>query len=305
MSKRIVITGATGLIGKKLVNVLIERGDDVVIFGRDLNKLKSAFPNSNDLIEWNYHKPELWKSHLEKSDAVVHLTGTNLFAKRWNENFKREVIESRKISTHNLAEAIKSCTNKPEVFISASGIGYYGDCNDSTLTEESPLGNDFLADVCQAWESEAATVETAGVRSVRIRTGLVLSTEDGALKQMLPSFKLFVGGPLGNGNQWASWLHIDDIVGIYVHAIDNKKLIGAVNAAAPNPVRMKEFAHTLGKVLKRPSLFPVPNFVLKIVVGEAAEVVTASQRVDVKKLLESGYQFKFGQLEDALRDLLN
>ncbi len=305
MSKRIVITGATGLIGKKLVNVLIERGDNVVIFGRDLNKLKSVFPNSNDLVAWDYHKPELWKSQLEKSDAVVHLAGTNLFAKRWNASFKREVTESRKISTQNIAEAIKSCTNKPEVFISASGIGYYGDCNDSTLTEESPLGNDFLADVCKVWESEAATVETVGVRSVRIRTGLVLSTEDGALKKMLPSFKFFIGGPLGNGNQWASWLHIDDIVGIYVHAIDNKKLIGAVNAAAPNPVRMKEFAHTLGKVLKRPSLFPVPKFVLKIVVGEAAEVVTASQRVDVKKLLESGYQFKFGQLEDALRDLLN
>lgn len=304
MSKRIVITGATGLIGKKLVNVLIERGDNVVIFGRDLNKLKSVFPNSNYLVEWNYLKPELWKSQLEKSDAVVHLAGTNLFAKRWNENFKREIIESRRISTHNLTEAIKTCTNKPEVFISASGIGYYGDCSDSILTEESPLGNDFLANVCQAWESESATVETVGVRSVRIRTGLVLSTEDGALKQMLPSFKLFVGGPLGNGKQWASWLHIDDIVGIYVHAIDNKKLIGAVNAAAPNPVRMIEFAHTLGKVLKRPSLFPVPKFVLKIVVGEAAEVVTASQRVNVKKLLESGYQFKFEQLEDAFRDLL-
>lgn len=304
MSKRIIVTGATGLIGKKLTTALIQRGDEIVIFSRNINKAKSNFPEAKNFVEWDYHKPEIWKSQLEKSDAVVHLAGTNLFAKRWNESFKRKVIESRKISTQNLTEAIKSCKNKPEVFISASGIGYYGDCGDSVLSEESPAGNDFLADVCKVWESESAKVENFGLRNVRVRTGLVLSTEDGALKQMLPSFKFFIGGPLGNGNQWASWLHIDDIVRIYVHAIDNKKLTGAVNAAAPNPVRMKEFAHTLGKVLKRPSLFPVPKFMLKIVVGEAAEVVTASQRIDVKKLLESGYQFKFTELESALRNLL-
>ncbi len=304
MSKRIIVTGATGLIGKKLTTALIQRGDEIIIFGRNINKAKSNFPEANDFVEWDYHKPELWKSQLEKSDAVVHLAGTNLFSKRWSASFKREVIESRKISTHYLAEVIKSCINKPEVFISASGIGYYGDCGDSVLSEMSPAGSDFLANVCEVWESESAKVEILGVRNVRVRTGLVLSTEDGALKQMLPSFKFFIGGPLGNGNQWASWLHIDDIVGIYVHAIDNKKLKGAVNAAAPNPVRMKVFAHTLGKVLKRPSLFPVPKFMLKIVVGEAAEVVTASQRIDVKKLLGSGYQFKFKELESALRDLL-
>ena len=141
----------------------------------------------------------------------------------------------------------------------------------------------FLADVCEVWESEARKIGESGIRNVQIRTGLVLSPEDGALKQMLPAFKFFIGGPLGNGKQWSSWLHIDDIVGIYLHAIDNKNLSGAVNAAAPNPVRMKEFAKTLGKVLNRPSIFPVPKFVLKIVVGEAAEVVTASQKVDAQK----------------------
>lgn len=304
MIKTITITGATGFIGKKLLYALQDRGDKVIVFSRDTEKAKSLFPAAAECVEWDYNKPELWKSYLENCDAVVHLAGANLFSKRWNDDFKKAVLKSREVSTKNLVEAIKSCAHKPEVFISASGIGYYGDCGDTVLDENSPKGNDFLADVCEAWESEARMIDELGVRNVQIRTGLVLSPEDGALKQMLPPFKFFIGGPLGNGKQWSSWLHIDDIVGIYLHAIDNKNLSGAVNAASPNPLRMKEFAKTLGKVLKRPSLFSVPKFVLKIVVGEAAEVVTASQRVDVKKLFKSGYKFKFDNLEDALRDLL-
>lgn len=304
MNKRIVITGATGLIGKKLVNALIERNDEVVIFSRDIKKTRLIFPSIKEVIEWDYQKPDLWKSNLENSDAVVHLAGSNLFAKRWNNEFKKSIIESRQVSTKNLVDAIKLCNKKPEVFISASGIGYYGDCGDKILIEDSPIGNDFLAEVCKIWESESAKVEPANVRSVQIRTGLVLSPEDGALKQMLPAYKMFFGGPLGNGKQWSSWLHIDDIVGIYLNAIDNKKLSGPVNAASPNPVTMKEFAKILGKVLNRPSIFPVPKFVLKLVVGEAAEVVTASQRVIPDKLIKSGYEFKFTNLEVALRDLL-
>ena len=304
MSKRIIITGATGLIGKKLVNALINRGDEVIVFSRDVKKAKSIFPKAKECVEWDYQKPELWKNKFDNSDAVIHLAGINLFAKRWNDEFKNSVLESREISTRNLVDSIKSCNNKPEVFISASGIGYYGDCGDKILYEDSSSGNDFLSDVCKVWESQARKIEQFGVRSVQIRTGLVLSTEDGALKQMLPPFKFFIGGVLGNGKQWSSWLHIDDIIGIYLHAIDNKDLSGAVNSASPNPVRMKEFAKTLGKVLNRPSLFPVPKFILKLVVGEAAEVVTASQRVDVGKLLNTGYKFKFDNLTDALRDLL-
>jgi len=304
MSKRIIVTGATGLIGRKLVNVLIQRGDNVIVFSRDAIKAKSIFPKAMECVEWNYQHPKNWESKLEELDAVIHLAGLNLFAKRWNEDFKKSVIESRKVSTKNLVDAIKSCNTKPEVFISASGIGYYGDCEDEILTEESPNGKDFLADVCKIWESESNKIEEVGVRSVQVRTGLVLSPEDGALNQMLPPFKFFMGGPLGNGKQWSSWLHIDDIVGIYLHAIDNKKLSGAVNAASQNPVRMKEFAQILGKILNRPSLFSVPKFVLKFVAGEAAEVVTASQRIDANKILGSGYKFKFETLEDALNNLL-
>ena len=304
MSKKIVVTGATGLIGRKLAFALMQRGDEVIIFSRNVEDAKLIFPNVKEFVEWDYSKPELWKSNLEDLDVVIHLAGVNLFAKRWNDDFKKSILESRQLSTKNLVNAIKSCNNKPEVFISASGVGYYGDGGDNILTEESPTGNDFLSDVCKVWESESTKVEEAGVRSVQIRTGLVLSTEDGALKQLLPSFKLFVGGPLANGKQWSSWLHIDDIVGIYLHAIDNVKLSGAVNAACPNPVRMKAFAKTLGQVLNRPSLFPVPKFLLRIAVGEAAKVVTASQRINVKKLLSSGYNFKYTMLDEAFKDLL-
>ena len=305
MSKRIVVTGATGLIGRKLVRALIQRGDNVIVFSRDAEKAKSFFPKAMESVEWNYQHPEQWKYKIENSDAVVHLAGVNLFAKRWNDEFKKSIIESRQVSTMNLADAIKSCDKKPEVFISASGIGYYGDCGETVLNENSAKGNDFLADVCEVWENESVNVEESGVRSVQIRTGLVLSTEDGALKQMLPPFKFFIGGYLGNGKQWASWLHIDDIVEIYLHAIDNSSLTGSLNASSPNPIRMKEFAQTLARVLHRPSLFPVPKFILRLVVGEASEVVLASQRIDVKKLVESGYKFKFEILEDALRYLLN
>ncbi len=302
--KRIIVTGATGLIGRKLVSTLIQRGDELIIFSRDTAKAKTIIPNANEYVEWDYTKPELWKSKLENSYAIVHLAGTNLFAKRWNDSFKNEILKSRQMSTENLVDAIKSCSNKPRVFISASGVGYYGDCGDTILNEASSAGNDFLAEVCKVWEGESKRVEDAGIRSVQIRTGLVLSTEDGALKQMIPPFKFFIGGPLGKGKQWASWLHIEDIIRIYVHAIDNTELRGAVNAASPNPVRMKEFANTLGNVLHRPSLFPVPKFVLKIVIGETAEVVTASQRVDVQKLLSSGFKFNFNFIKEALNDLL-
>ena len=304
MSKRIVVTGATGLIGKKLALSLIQRGDEVIIFSRNAEKAKSIFPKAKECVEWNYKAPSHWENYFENSEAVTHLAGINLFSQRWNDSFKKKVLESREVSTKNIVEAIGKSSNKPSVFISASGIGYYGDSGDNILTEESPVGKDFLADVCKVWEREAAKIETYGVRSVRVRTGLVLSPDEGALKQMLPPFKYFIGGSLGNGKQWASWIHIDDIVGIYIHAIDNAKLKGAINAASPTPVRMQEFAKTLGHVLNRPSLFSVPKFVLKIVVGEAAEVVTASQRIDINKLLNSGYHFKFSNLEKALNNLL-
>jgi len=302
--KKIIITGATGLIGRKLSQKLTEAGHQIIVFSRNASSAKNILKKDYTYIDWDYRNSDKWIESISTADVIVHLAGINLFAKRWNKKFKEEILASRKETTKALVDAVKLSQAKPEVFVSASGVGYYGDCGDKLLDENSPAGNDFLAEVCKVWEAEAAVVEQAGVRRVSVRTGIVLSKEDGALKRMLLPFKLFVGGPLGNGKQWFPWIHIDDIVGIYFHAIENQNLIGAVNAASPNICTMKGFAETLGKVLHRPSLFPVPELALKIAIGEAGKVVLMSQRVKVNKLLESGYKFKFENLEEALRNLL-
>lgn len=302
--KKIIITGATGLIGRKLSQKLTEAGHQIIVFSRNASSAKNILKKDYTYIDWDYRKSDKWIESISTADVIVHLAGINLFAKRWNKKFKEEILASRKETTKALVDAVKLSQAKPEVFVSASAVGYYGDCGDKLLDENSPAGNDFLAEVCKVWEAEAAEVEQAGVRRVSVRTGIVLSKEDGALKRMLLPFKLFVGGPLGNGKQWFPWIHIDDIVGIYFHAIENQNLNGAVNAASPNICTMKEFAKTLGKVLHRPSLFPVPELALKIAIGEAGKVVLMSQRVKVNKLLESGYKFKFENLEEALRNLL-
>jgi len=302
--KKIIITGATGLIGRKLSQKLTEAGHQIIVFSRNASSAKNILKKDYTYIDWDYRNSDKWIESISTADVIVHLAGINLFAKRWNKKFKEEILASRKETTKALVDAVKLSQAKPEVFVSASGVGYYGDCGDKLLDENSPAGNDFLAEVCKVWEAEAAEVEQAGVRRVSVRTGIVLSKEDGALKRMLLPFRLFVGGPLGNGKQWFPWIHIDDIVGIYFHAIENQNLNGAVNAASPNICTMKEFAKTLGKVLHRPSLFPVPELALKIAIGEAGKVVLMSQRVKVNKLLESGYKFKFENLEEALRNLL-
>lgn len=302
--KKIVITGATGLIGKNLAHKLYEQGNQIIVFSRNSKTARNILKEDFEYIDWNYKNPELWLDKISQADVVIHLAGINLFARRWNDEFKNEIIISRRDTTKSLADAIINSSVKPKVFISASGVGYYGDGGDQILNEDSPPGKDFLAEVCKVWEAEAAEVERIGVRRVSIRTGIVLSTEDGALKRMLLPFKLFIGGPLGNGKQWFPWIHIDDIVGIYIHAIENENLSGAVNAASPNICTMKEFASTLGKILNRPSLFSVPKFALKLAIGEAADVALMSQRVSVKKILDSGYKFKFENLESALKNLL-
>ncbi len=302
MGKKILITGATGLIGKRLCAKLVSRGDEITIFTRTAEKVK--MPSSAKAVEWNYHNPDEWKDHLEGQDAIIHLAGINLFTHRWTDKFKSRILESRRVSTYNLSMAIINLKRKPEVFISASGTGYYGDQGNAEITESSPAGTDFLAEVCKVWESNAAYVEKSGVRRVSIRTGVVLSPESGALKEMLLPFRLFVGGPLGTGTQWFSWVHLSDVAESYILAVDNKTISGPVNVTSPHPVTMNEFAKTLGNVLNRPSLFKVPSFALKIIVGEAAEVVTYSQKVIPSKLISAGFRFRFPHLKEALGDLL-
>jgi hypothetical protein len=304
MNKKIIITGATGFIGKKLSKALIDRGEQVTIFTQSIEKGRAEIQNAYEYVKWNYKNPNEWRQHLDGKDAVIHLAGANLFARRWNKEYKKLIMESREISSRNIIEAISKAKKKPSIFICSSAVGYYGESGDSTLTEDSSNGNDFLASVCKEWESSAAEVEKLGVRRVSIRTGLILSIEEGPLKEMLLPFKLFVGGPLGNGKQWFPWIHIEDIIGIYLFALDNDGLKGSVNATAPNPVRMKEFTQALGKILHRPSFFSVPELVLRVVLGEFASAVTASLRVIPKKLKDINYKFRFERLEEALRDLI-
>ena len=302
--KKIVITGATGSIGRILMQKLIARKDEAIIFTRNIEKAKSEIPNASKYVKWDYKNPEEWKDQLSGVDAVVHLAGANLSSKRWNEEFKKLVYDSRVVSTKNLVEAIKATGEKPKAFICASAVGYYGDRFDEILSEESLPGNDYMANLCKDWEAEAAKVEQFGVRRISVRTGLVLSKDEGVLKQLYLPYKLFVGGPLGNGRQWFPWIQIDDIVGIYLQAIDNGGLTGAINAASPGIVRMNEFARTFGKVLHRPSLSNIPKIAMKIVAGEVADYAVMSQRISANKILNAGYKFKFENLEEALRDLL-
>ncbi|MHB8579682.1 MAG: TIGR01777 family oxidoreductase [Ignavibacteriaceae bacterium] len=304
MTKRIIITGATGLIGTKLSKALINRGDQVIIFSRNSSKAKMEIPDAYKYVEWDYDRVDHWQSEINGVDAVIHLAGANVFGKRWNVSYKKNILESRIVSTSNLVKAIINSSSKPSVFISSSAIGFYGDKGNEIIDETSFPGDDFLASVCKKWEQEASEVGKFGVRHAGIRTGIVLNPNDGALKLMLLPFKLFLGGPIGSGKQWFPWIHVDDIVRIYLFSLDNTLIKGVVNAASPNPVTMKDFARTLGKILHRPYIFPVPRFAMKVALGEAADVVTASQRVYPKKLIDFNYRFKFENLREALEDLL-
>jgi uncharacterized protein (TIGR01777 family) len=304
MSKKIIMTGATGLIGRNLAKALKARGYEIIVFTRDADKGRSRLPSAQNYVEWDYHKPEKWKGYLEDAYAVIHLAGANLAGKRFTDSYKKKVRDSRIISTRNIVNAIAATNRKPEVFLCASGINVYGDSADKVLTEDSAPGNDFLAELCKEWEEEASKVEKSGTRWVSIRTSPVLSTQDAVLKKLLPLFKLYVGASLGSGKQWFSWIHIDDIVNTYIHSIENEAVNGPVNASAPNPVIMDEFAEQLGDVLHRPVFFRVPKLVMKAMIGESADFITASLRVLPEKLEKSGFQFSFPLLKNALSDAI-
>lgn len=304
MNKKIIVTGATGLIGGELCNALVSRGNEVTIFTRNIESAKNVLGEKFNYVKWNYRNPAEWQKSLLDKDAVIHLAGANLFAKRWTENYKKEILESRRISTKNLVAGLKNSGSKVKVFICSSGVGYYGSRGDETLTENATAGNDFIADVVTKWEGEAAEASAFGVRTAMLRQGIVLSKKGGALTKFLPPFKFFIGGALGNGRQFFPWIHIDDLIAICLFILDNEKVSGAVNTVSPQTIRMQDFAKALGKVLKRPSLFNVPKFALRMLLGEAASTILSSQRVMPKKLIKLGFKFKFENLEDALKDLL-
>lgn len=301
--KKVIITGATGFLGKRIAEKLILRGDEVTIFTRSVKNAKQKISNAYDYIEWN---PELnnWYQKMEDKDAVVHLAGENVMAKRWNAEHKKSILSSRVERTRSLVNAIGHLKDKPKAFISASAVGYYGN-SEKPVNEDSAPGKDFLSEVVNAWEKEASKVELYGVRRVSIRTGIVLDTNEGALVPMINQFKFFVGGPIGSGEQWFPWIHIEDVVKIFLFAIDNQNVSGALNASSPNPIRMNEFCKTLGRVMQRPSLFKVSALLIKILFGEAAEVLLNGAQVIPKKTIRAGYKFRFETAEEALKNLLH
>ncbi|PKL82876.1 MAG: TIGR01777 family protein [Ignavibacteriae bacterium HGW-Ignavibacteriae-3] len=301
--KKIVMTGATGLIGRKIADKLISRGDEVTILTRDKDKAESLLPGAAEYVNWNYNSND-WQEKLSGKDAVIHLAGENVMAKRWSEEHKKNILNSRVDSTRALVSAIGSSESGPELFISASAIGYYGN-SEQPVDEDSSAGTDFLAEVVRKWEDESKKIDPLNVRRVNVRIGIVLDKDEGALAKFITPFKLFVGGPLGKGEQWFSWVHVDDVIGLFLFALDNEKVRGVINAASPNPVRMKAFCKTLGKVMKKPSSFKVPADVLRIVYGEAADVLLTGAPVIPKRTLDLGYKFRFEKEEDALRALLS
>jgi hypothetical protein len=296
---KVVVSGGTGFIGQRLVAALEARGDDVVVLSRS----GSA---DGKRVQWTPTEEGPWMDVVGGADAVVHLAGAGVADERWTAERKIELRASRVLPTRLVARAIARAKKRPGVLVSASAVGYYGFRDDDVvLDESSPPGTDFLAETCVQWEGAADAAREAGTRVVHPRIGIVLGRESGALKEMLPPFRAFVGGPLGHGKQQMSWIHADDAVRALVFALDRSELSGPVDLTAPNPVSMDEFARTLGRVLHRPAFARVPALAVEAMLGkERAQIVLAGQRVLPRVLQKAGFEFRFQQLEDALRDLL-
>jgi uncharacterized protein (TIGR01777 family) len=299
----VLVSGGTGFIGSRVCTALHEQGDTVHILSRNPTRAQAKLKFARAVYGWNPETEKLPSEATSDVKAVVHLAGETITG-RWNTEKKRRIRDSRVLSTRNLVESFAGVSTKPDVLVCASAIGYYGDSGDEHFTEVSPAGTDFLAKVCQEWETEAQKAGEFGVRVVMVRIGLVLGLGGGLLTQVLPPFKMGVGGILGSGRQWMSWIHVGDVVGIVIHALENEEIRGPLNATAPVPVRNAEFTKTLGAVLRRPTLLPVPTFGLRLMMGEFADFVVLSQNVLPEKTEVSGYEFRHRTLESALRDLL-
>jgi uncharacterized protein (TIGR01777 family) len=301
---RVAVTGATGLIGPRLVRSLQARGDAVRVLSRNPERAKDTLPGV-EAVRWDLMREPAPSEALHGCDAVVHLAGEGI-AQRWTKSAKQAIRESRVVGTRELVRGLASLAEgeRPGVLVSSSGVGYYGAHGDEPIDEEAPAGSDFLAQVCVAWEAEARTAERLGVRAVRLRTGVVLDPGGGALGKMLPPFKLGVGGPVAGGEQFISWIHVDDLVGITIAAIDGTQWRGAVNATAPEPQRNRDFSKALGKALRRPSLLPVPGVALQLLYGEMAAIVTSGVRALPARALMNGYEYRYPQLDVALRAAL-
>ncbi len=302
-SMKIAIAGATGFVGSRLVEQLQTQGHQITILTRNPQQASSRFPQAQ-VVGYNPFKSGEWQKSISGCDAVVNLAGEPIAEKRWTPAQKQLILESRQLGTEKIVEAIALAEVKPQVLVNASAIGYYGTSETAKFDETSQAGKDFLAEVCTTWEKTAASVTASGTRSVILRLGIVLGEKGGALGKMLAPFSAFVGGPIGSGKQWFSWIHRDDVVKSIQMAIENPQMEGVYNATAPNPVTMNEFTQTLGAVMNRPSWLPVPDFALEALLGEGAIVVLQGQQVLPTRTLAQGFVFDYPTLKPALTAIL-
>lgn len=291
---KVLITGASGLIGQSLQKSFAEKGYEMLLASR-------KEPTDEQHIQWSIEEGFTDPEKLEGIDAVVHLAGESVSGLRWTEDKKKAIRDSRVLGTRNVVDAISKLKQKPKVFVAASAIGFYGERGDEEVTESSAIGDNFLAGVSREWEAESRRAEDAGIRTVLLRTGIVLSKDGGALATILTPFKLGVGGVVGSGKQWMSWISLDDEIAVINFAIENENLRGAVNAVSPNPVTNQEFTKTLGEVLYRPTFLPLPEFVVSMAFGEMGDaLLLASTKVLPKRLEDAGFEFKYPLLKAAI-----
>jgi uncharacterized protein len=306
---RVFVAGATGLVGTRLVARLLERRDEVVVLTRRPEAAQAKWGERCTIITGDPMQQGAWMGEVADCDAVVNLVGENVFARRWRAWFRDLLYTSRVKSTENIVAALsvqpRLAGGQPKTLINASAIGYYGPHGDEELTEESLPGDDFLAHLCADWEKAANVATAAGARVMVVRVGVVLDRAGGALAKMLTPFKMFVGGPVGSGRQYVSWIHHHDLIGIILMGLDNPRASGPANGTAPNPATNRQFSKALGRALHRPSFMRTPKLMLRLMLGPVAHVITTGQRVLPKRALALGYQFKFPDLNDALRNVLS
>jgi len=299
---KILITGGTGFVGTQLTSRLIQDRHEVTILTRSLKGAKSPSPGIS-YLEGDPTRKGPWQEAIKNHDAVINLAGASIFAK-WTDEHKKAIRQSRVNTTRNIVEGIPSRSERPFTLFSTSAVGYYGFCGDEELTEESPQGDDFLARIAVEWEGEALKAEDKGARVVITRFGIVMGEKGGALSQMIPLFKKYIGGPIGSGKQWFSWVHIKDLTEAFAFLLKHPEISGPFNLCSPNPVRNKDLARALGKALHKPSFMPAPGFMIKLVLGEFGSVILEGQRVIPRRLLDSGFIFQYPDIHNALQGIV-
>jgi uncharacterized protein (TIGR01777 family) len=303
--KHYLITGGSGFIGSQLCKTLLEKGQLVTVLTRNPQKTEADFASQLGALSESLAFTASFEDFNQSVDIIINLAGQGIMDKRWTKTIKQQLLDSRLNTTQALVDYVKRCENKPELVISGSAIGYYGMQHGDTRLDETAQGDhSFASQLCVEWENKAKPLEVLGVRTCYLRTGIVLG-KGGALAKMIPPFKFGLGGRIGNGQQWMSWIHITDLLNMILFISENKMLTGAINGTAPKPVRNVEFTKILGKALKRPAFIPMPAMVLKLMLGEGAEeLLLAGQCVIPKKMLEAGFVFQFSELEEAMRDVV-